>query len=141
MNRWFDYLNLDLTSHLSLTESTIMMGEPASAETRGRWKRDGGGPQIAGRKEARDDATFASLVSESARLSLVHVHARPTHHHSAPSFSFPLSAPAPVARVGIHLSAITGLDDNAAISGRRLHVRRPRPPLLLQRERARSLRP
>ena len=32
MNRWSD--NLDYTSHLSLTESTIMMGEPASAETR-----------------------------------------------------------------------------------------------------------
>ena len=61
------------------------------------------------------------------RLSLVHVHAcppDPSSFRALPSLS-PSLCPPSVARVGIHLSAITGLDDNAAISGRPSFARPP----------------
>ena len=110
MNRWSD--NLDHTSHLSLTESTIMTGEPASAETRtveARWRRS----------RKRGEEGGARRRSRPWCPSLC---ACPS---STPARPIIILCPPSVARVGIHLSAITGLDDNAAISGRPSFARPP----------------
>ena len=126
MNRCSD--NLDHTSHLSLTESTIMTGEPASA---GR-DEDGGSEMEAVQKTGggrRRETTRRSrpwCLSPCACPSSTSTPARPIIIPRPPPLSLsPSLCPPSVARVGIHLSAITGLDDNAAISGRPSFARPP----------------